>query len=61
VDVVELIPNLYHLRFPVGHVYLWREADELTLIDTSLPGSAARIAEAVRTLGRDRPRCVAWC
>lgn len=50
---MELIPNLYHLRFPVGHVYLWREADGLTLIDTSLPGSAARIAEAVRTLGAD--------
>lgn len=51
-DVVELIPGLYHLRFPVGHAYLWCAADELTLIDTSLPGSAAEIAEAVRAVGR---------
>ena len=51
-DVVELIPNLYQLRFPVGHAYLWCAADELTLIDTSLPGSATLIADAIRTLGR---------
>lgn len=50
-DVVELIPNFYHLRFPVGHAYLWCAPGELTLIDTSLPGSATQIADAIRTLG----------
>jgi len=52
VDTVELLPNLYYLRFPVGHVYLWCGADGLTVIDTGLPGSAPRIAEAVHTLKR---------
>jgi len=52
VDTVELIPNLYHLRFPVGHVYLWCDRDGLTVIDTSLPGSAPQISDAIRTLKR---------
>ncbi|WP_055591389.1 MBL fold metallo-hydrolase [Peterkaempfera griseoplana] len=50
-DAVELVPGLYFLRFPVGHVYLWRDPDGLTLVDTGLPGSAGAIAEAVRGLG----------
>ncbi|MEV4295291.1 MBL fold metallo-hydrolase [Microbispora rosea] len=50
-DVVELLPSLYFLRFPVGHVYLWRDPDGLTLIDSGLPGSAPLIADAVRSLG----------
>ncbi|MEU4645557.1 MBL fold metallo-hydrolase [Micromonospora sp. NPDC023814] len=34
-----------------GQVYLWRDADTLTLIDTGVPGSGPEIAEAVRSLG----------
>jgi glyoxylase-like metal-dependent hydrolase (beta-lactamase superfamily II) len=52
-DVVELVPGLYFLRFPIGHVYLCQEPSGLTLIDTSLPGSAAHIAAAIRQIGRD--------
>src|SRR3954447_2583388 len=50
-DIVELSPRLHFLRFPVGHAYLWRDDDGLTLIDSGLPGSAQAIEEAVRTLG----------
>lgn len=39
------------LHFPVGHVYLWRGSDGLTLVDTGLPGSAAEIAAAIESLG----------
>jgi glyoxylase-like metal-dependent hydrolase (beta-lactamase superfamily II) len=50
-DIVELSPRLHFFRFPVGHAYLWRDDDGLTLIDSGLPGSAQAIEEAVRTLG----------
>jgi glyoxylase-like metal-dependent hydrolase (beta-lactamase superfamily II) len=50
-DVVELIPELFFLRMPVGHVYLWRDPDGLTLIDAGAPGCAAMIGEAIRELG----------
>jgi glyoxylase-like metal-dependent hydrolase (beta-lactamase superfamily II) len=53
VDVIELIPGLHFLRFPVGHAYLCADPDGLTLIDTSLPGSAPQIAAAIRALGHD--------
>jgi glyoxylase-like metal-dependent hydrolase (beta-lactamase superfamily II) len=50
-DVVELLPRLHHLRFPVGNAYLWRGDDGLTLIDAGVPGSATEIAAAIRGLG----------
>jgi glyoxylase-like metal-dependent hydrolase (beta-lactamase superfamily II) len=53
VDAVELTPNLAFLPFPVGHVYLWHDADGLALIDAGVPGSAPAIAAAIRGLGRD--------
>jgi glyoxylase-like metal-dependent hydrolase (beta-lactamase superfamily II) len=52
-DARELIPGLSHLPFPVGHAYLWRDPDGLTLIDTGAPGSGAHIAEALRGLGHE--------
>jgi glyoxylase-like metal-dependent hydrolase (beta-lactamase superfamily II) len=52
-DVIELIPCLHFLRFPIGHAYLYRDPDGLTLIDTSVPGSAPQIATAIRTLGHN--------
>jgi glyoxylase-like metal-dependent hydrolase (beta-lactamase superfamily II) len=51
VKVITLIPSLYFFRFLVGHAYLWRDSDGLTLIDTGVAGSAALIAEAIRRLG----------
>ncbi len=53
VDVVQLLPRLHFLHFPVGHAYLWEDFDGLTLVDTSVPGSAPHIADAVRGLGHD--------
>jgi glyoxylase-like metal-dependent hydrolase (beta-lactamase superfamily II) len=52
-DVIELIPGLHFLRFPVGHAYLCQDPDGLTLIDTSVPGSAPPIAAAISGLGHD--------
>ncbi|WP_156724598.1 MBL fold metallo-hydrolase [Streptomyces apocyni] len=50
-DVIEVLPQLHMLRFPVGQAYLWRDGDALTLIDGGTAGSGPRIAEAVTALG----------
>ncbi|MFD8913981.1 MBL fold metallo-hydrolase [Streptomyces sp. NPDC059575] len=46
-DVIEVLPNLRMLRFPVGAAYVWRDGDELTLIDTGTVDRAERIEEAL--------------
>lgn len=46
-DVIEVLPRLLMLRFPVGAAYLWRDDDELTLIDTGTADCAARIEEVL--------------
>ncbi|MEV7242336.1 MBL fold metallo-hydrolase [Streptomyces sp. NPDC093248] len=51
-DVLELLPRLHLLRFPVGQAYLWRDGDELSLIDAGPIGSGRAIARAVTALGR---------
>lgn len=51
-DVIELLPRLHLLRFPVGQAYLWRDGEELTLVDAGTAGSGRPIAEAIRALGR---------
>ncbi|WP_210637835.1 MBL fold metallo-hydrolase [Streptomyces sp. GESEQ-13] len=57
-DVVELLPRLVMLRFPVGQAYVWRDGpDALTLIDAGPAGSGTRIVEAVTSLGT-RPEAV---
>ncbi|MFI8169700.1 MBL fold metallo-hydrolase [Streptomyces sp. NPDC086081] len=56
-DVIELLPRLRLLRFPVGQAYLWRDGEEWTLVDAGPAGSGALIAEAVTALGSD-PRAV---
>lgn len=50
-DVIELLPRLRFIRFPVGHAYLWHDPDGLTLIDAGLPESAPLIAAAIRQSG----------
>lgn len=52
-DVVEVIPRLHLLRFPVDNAYLWADDDGLTVVDTGPPGAAEQIAAAVRGLGHD--------
>ena len=56
--LVDLTPRLHLLRRPVGHVYLWRDDDGLTLVDTSVPGTGPLIAAAVRRLGGELRRIV---
>ncbi|MEY9490214.1 glyoxylase-like metal-dependent hydrolase (beta-lactamase superfamily II) [Streptomyces calvus] len=61
-DVIELLPRLHLLRFPVGQAYLWRDGRAgtdggLTLIDAGPAGSGTPIAEALAALGH-RPRDV---
>lgn len=46
-DVVEVVPGLRMLRFPVGAAYLWRDGDELTLVDTGTADCAAKIEEVL--------------
>lgn len=50
-DLIELLPRLHLLRFPVGQAYLWRDGDELTLIDAGVLGAGRTIAEAITSLG----------
>ena len=45
--MVEVLPRLSMLRFPVGAAYLWRDDDGLTLIDTGTADCAARIEEVL--------------
>lgn len=53
-DVVELLPRLHLLRFPVGQAYLWHDPDTgtSTLIDSGPPGSGRPVADALTALGR---------
>ncbi|MFB6755854.1 MBL fold metallo-hydrolase [Streptomyces sp. NPDC056353] len=53
-DVVEILPCLHLLRFPVGQAYLWRDGDEVTLIDAGPAGYGARIVDTARAAGRVR-------
>jgi glyoxylase-like metal-dependent hydrolase (beta-lactamase superfamily II) len=53
-DVIELLPRLHLLRFPVGQAYLWRDGEELTLVDAGPAGSGAPIADLVVGSGRLR-------
>ncbi|MFC9278443.1 MBL fold metallo-hydrolase [Streptomyces collinus] len=51
-DVVELLPRLHLLRFPVGQAYLWHDGAESTLIDAGAVGAGRAIADALTALGR---------
>ncbi|MGX7828252.1 MBL fold metallo-hydrolase [Actinokineospora sp. 24-640] len=48
---MRITQRLSMLRFPVGQAYLWRDGDQLTLIDTGAAGSGPAIAAAVAELG----------
>jgi glyoxylase-like metal-dependent hydrolase (beta-lactamase superfamily II) len=50
-DVIEVVPGLRMLRFPVGAAYLWRDGGELTLIDTGTADCAAMIEEVLEAEG----------
>ncbi|WP_447007583.1 MBL fold metallo-hydrolase [Saccharothrix isguenensis] len=43
-EIIDVVPGLRMLRFPVGQAYVWQEGDALTVIDTGIAGYAERIA-----------------
>jgi glyoxylase-like metal-dependent hydrolase (beta-lactamase superfamily II) len=49
-------PQLTLLRFSVGQAYVWRDGEELTLIDTGPAGSGPEITSVLAPLGR-LPSC----
>lgn len=55
-DLVTITPRLHMLRFPIGQAYLWRDGEELTLIDAGWAGSAPEIEAALHGAGLDPSR-----
>lgn len=55
-DLVEVLPQLYMFRFPIGQAYLWCDGTDLTLIDAGDVNAAPAIEDAVRGLGHDPGR-----
>ncbi|MFC4851936.1 MBL fold metallo-hydrolase [Actinophytocola glycyrrhizae] len=53
-EITELLPCLHQVGLEFGQAYLWRDGDELTLVDTGIPGSGDLIAAAVASLGLPR-------
>jgi glyoxylase-like metal-dependent hydrolase (beta-lactamase superfamily II) len=51
-ETTDVIPNLAMLRVKGWQVYVWRDSDSVTLIDTGAPGSGADIAAAVPGIDR---------
>ncbi len=51
-DTTDVTPNLTMLRVNGWQVYLWRDGDSVTLIDTGAPGSGAEIAATVPGIDR---------
>ncbi|MFE5936582.1 MBL fold metallo-hydrolase [Streptomyces sp. NPDC056470] len=55
-DFIEITPRLHMLHFSIGQAYLWRDDEELTLIDAGWAGSADEIGTAIRGVGLDPAR-----
>ncbi len=53
-EIIELLPRLHQVNLEFGQAYLWRDGDELTLVDTGVPGSGAAIEAAIASLGLPR-------
>jgi glyoxylase-like metal-dependent hydrolase (beta-lactamase superfamily II) len=51
-DTVPITPNLTMLRVNGWQLYVWRDDDSVTLIDTGAPGSGAEILSAVPGVNR---------
>ena len=52
-----IVDGIYLLPFEIGQVYLWEWAENLTVIDTGMAGSADAILAAIESIGR-RPEDV---
>jgi glyoxylase-like metal-dependent hydrolase (beta-lactamase superfamily II) len=51
VELLQIQPQLHMVKLQFAQAYLWRDGDELTLIDAAVPGSGPEIAVATRQLG----------
>jgi glyoxylase-like metal-dependent hydrolase (beta-lactamase superfamily II) len=51
---MDLPPALTRVEIPVGQCWLWRDGDEVTLVDAGPPGSEDLIAAALAGIGLDR-------
>lgn len=47
-DFIQITPRLHMLHFSIGQAYLWRDGEELTLVDAGWVGSAGKIEAALR-------------
>ncbi|MFF8837972.1 MBL fold metallo-hydrolase [Streptomyces sp. NPDC015130] len=55
-DLIPITPRLHLLDHSIGQAYLWRDDEELTLIDAGWAGSADATTAAVRAAGLDPDR-----
>ncbi|MEU7034570.1 MBL fold metallo-hydrolase [Streptomyces sp. NPDC046237] len=55
-DFIEITPRLHMLHFSIGQAYLWRDDEELTLIDAGWVDSADEVETAIRGAGLDPAR-----
>ena len=55
--IKEIVPGLHQVNLGLVNAYVLQDGQELTLIDTGIGGSAAKILEGIAALGR-RPQDV---
>ncbi|MEW1697154.1 MBL fold metallo-hydrolase [Streptomyces sp. NPDC093249] len=55
-EPIRVTSRLHLLDHSIGQSYLWRDGDELTLVDAGWAGTADRTAEAIRRAGGDPDR-----
>lgn len=55
-DLVRVTPELHMFRFPIGQAYVWRDGDDLTLVDAGHAGAAPLIEQGLRDAGADPSR-----
>jgi glyoxylase-like metal-dependent hydrolase (beta-lactamase superfamily II) len=53
-EITALLPRLHQIDLDFGQAYLWRDGDQLTLVDTGIPGCGPAIADAIGSLGLTR-------
>lgn len=55
-DFAQVSPRLHMFRFAIGQAYVWRDGDELTLVDAGHAGSAHLIEKALQGANLDPSR-----
>ncbi|MBD0710361.1 MULTISPECIES: MBL fold metallo-hydrolase [unclassified Streptomyces] len=55
-ELLPVTPRLHLLDFSIGQAYLWRDEEELTLIDAGWAGTADTTARTIRAAGLDPDR-----